>query len=94
MDAGYKLVAGGRSGFVRLHWEHLGDDFTELDGATSPFADLAGFRAHLETTYDYMNSGREDDFEDCLEAVCRHFAAAVPNQTAFAMCRTRGCWTR
>jgi hypothetical protein len=81
-DAGYKLVASGRSGFVKLHWEHLGDDFTDPDGATSLLADLVDFRAHLETTYDYMNSGREDD----LEALCRHFAAAGPNQMAFAMC--------
>jgi hypothetical protein len=85
-DLAYKLVAGGRSGFVRLHWEHLDDDFTDPDGATSPSADLADFRTHLETTYDYMNSGREGDFEDCLEALCRHFAAAVPNHMAFAMC--------
>jgi hypothetical protein len=85
MDAGYKLVADGRSGFVRLHWEPLGNDFTDPGGATSPFAGLVDFHAHLETTYDYMNLGREHDFEDCLEALCRHFAAAAPNQTAFAM---------
>jgi hypothetical protein len=82
----YKVVDAGRSGFVSLLRGHLGDDFTDWDGAPSPFTDVVDFRAHLETTYDCMNSRRERDFGDCLVALSRHFAAALPNQFAFATC--------